>query len=408
MIRNTNCLLLGLVLTAAVFAIATNPSRASAEETAIAADKPTAGYDGGFFIRTNDENFEIKAGVRIQERFTFLSEQTEDDDGDKNRDEKYNFSIPRARLKLGGNAFGKNLTYMFQADFGKGMTMLRDAYVDAALVPKVFQIRAGQFKRPFSRQQITSSGNLELVYRAITDEYFGAGRDIGIAFHNNYDKSPAFEYAVGLFNGTGDKPWFKSKTTVTAPPDGSPDGTQPTADVDKKSVFVNVPDKFNPALVARIGYNYGDLKGYSEADLEGGGVRFGIGAGGQLDFDADEGNDSSTRANADYIVKLRGFSSTGGIYVSTASTKNFSDQEYAAIGGHVQAGYVIANLVQPAARYAIVNPDGNDNNRQEILGGLSFYFFKHNLKWQTDGGAVLFEDQSLKNYLVETQLQLAF
>jgi hypothetical protein len=65
-------------------------------------------------------------------------------------------------------------------------------------------LRAGQWKRPFSRQQIGSSGRLELTDRSITDKAFGAGRDIGLAVHNNYEKSPDLEWALGVFNGTGD------------------------------------------------------------------------------------------------------------------------------------------------------------------------------------------------------------
>ena len=33
-----------------------------------------------------------------------------------------------------------------------------------------------------------------------------------------------------------------------------------------------------PQLVARVGYNHGKIKGYSEGDLKGGALRFGLGA----------------------------------------------------------------------------------------------------------------------------------
>ncbi|MBN2342635.1 MAG: hypothetical protein JXX29_16450 [Deltaproteobacteria bacterium] len=39
--------------------------------------------------------------------------------------------------------------------------------------------------------------------------------------------------------------------------------------------------------MARIGYNVGNVKGYTGSDLEGGPPRLGVGASVQADFDAD-------------------------------------------------------------------------------------------------------------------------
>ena len=38
----------------------------------------------------------------------------------------------------------------------------------------------------------------------------------------------------------------------------------------------NVPSKFRPAVIGRVGINRGGIKGYQEADLEGGPLRFGV------------------------------------------------------------------------------------------------------------------------------------
>lgn len=365
----------------------------AAPEAAPAAE-PTSGYAKGFFVQSEDGLFRLEIGARVQARYVFEAVEAAPNESA--------FSIARARLTLSGHVFSEDLTYKFQSDFGKGFVTLKDFYADYAFVPGTFQLRAGQWKRPFSRQQITSSGKQELVDRATTDAAFGAGRDIGIAIHNDYEKSPEFEYALGIFNGTGEKPLFSGDVTVDpATGEGGVSG----------GAFSNVPDTLHPALVLRVGYNHGGIKGYSEADLEGGPFRASVAASGLADLDADDDDASSLKAELDYIVKVEGFSSTGAVYVSSAqSGPGFSDRALEALGLHLQLGYVIGELVQPVARYSLVAPDGADNDSHEILGGVGFYFWGHDVKWQTDGGALLTEAPggTAKDYRVRTQLQLAF
>ena len=148
---------------------------------------PAAGYNKGFFIQDQDGNFKVSIGNRVQSRFTY-----EGVDGiNAGGTDESQFSIPRARLTFKGHAFNPDLKFKFQTDYGKGFLTLKDFFVNYKLSSAV-QLRVGQWKRPFSRQQINSSGKLALVDRSITDKQFGAGRDIGIALHNNYEKSPVF------------------------------------------------------------------------------------------------------------------------------------------------------------------------------------------------------------------------
>jgi hypothetical protein len=363
---------------------------------AATATGPVAGYRKGFFIRAADGPFELRLEGRVQTRLAL-----ENPEGAANEYESA-FSIPRARLVLSGRAFLEALGYKFQADFGKGFVALKDFYADYALVPGWLQLRVGQWKRPFSRQQLTSSGRLELVDRSITDKFFGAGRDIGLAIHNDYEHSPTFEYAFGVFNGTGDKSIFSADASVD-PTTGDGQVTGGT--------FTNVPDRMHPALVLRVGYNHGGIKGYSEADLEAGPLRFAVGASGLLDLDADADDASLVRGELDFALKVHGLSSTGGLYVSSAqSGTSFSDRSFEAVGFHAQAGYLIARRYQPALRYALIAPDGPGNDLQEVLAGFSVYFFDHGLKWQTDVGALNREEAGGRrtDSLVRTQLQLAF
>ena len=351
--------------------------------------EPTSGFGKGFFIQSEDGDYRINLRSRVQTRYTF---ESEDNGEGEERDEASYFSIQRARLKLTGHVFMPELDYALQMDFGRGFFTLKDYYVDYE-VADGFHVRIGQYKRPFSRQQITSSGSQAFVDRAITDKAFGAGRDIGIAIHNNYTKSPEFEWAFGIFNGTGDKSRFSGSTTVDLESgEGSVSGS-----------YGNVPDFFYPTLVLRLGYNYGGIKGYSEADLEGGPVRFSVGASALADLDLDDDGESSYRTEVDYILKASGFSTTGGFYYGIDEV---GDESASVLGFHAQAGYMIGEVFQPAVRYAMVDPDGDDNETTEIGLSLNAFARGHNLKWQTD--AAMISGGDLTDYRIRSQVQLAF
>jgi hypothetical protein len=367
---------------AASLAVLLAASQATAQEGEGSA---STGYDKGFFIESADGAFSLKTQARIQFRYTFSSQVALDPDSmEESRDNDSLFAVQRGRLTFGGHAFGEDLDYKLQADFGRGDVVLKDFYVDYRVAGDTL-VRFGQYKRPFSRQQITSSGNQELVDRAITDGYYRAGRDAGVMVHNAYEKSPVLEWAVGLFNGTGEN-------VVPGRTDGA-------------------PDTFNPALVARLGYNHGDVKGYSEADLDGGPLRFGVGASvlGELDGDGDDA--SAIRAELDYIVKVEGFSSTGGIYFATAQDgADFPDQAADALGFHVQAGYTVDETHQVVGRFAQVArlADGVGNLREASLG-YSLYVFGHGFKWQTDLTVGLDAGQEPGDDIqIRSQAQLSF
>lgn len=360
---------------------------------AAAADKDDgeAGYDKAFYIKSADGAFLLKTEGRVQSRYSLVSTKAGDD-----RELGSAFEISRARLTLAGHAFSKDIAYKLQTDFGKGFVSLKDFYIDYKLGDKLY-VRTGQAKRPFSRQQINSSGRLALVDRAITDKFFKAGRDIGVTIHNNYEKSPDFEWAVGVYNGTGDKAAFEG---TADPMSGEVTG----------GGFTNVPDVFGPALVARAGINRGGIKGYSEGDLEGGPLRFAVAASVLAELDTDDDDASVVRAGLDYALKVEGISSTGGVYVASAQDgEGFADQAYDALGFHLQGGYMLARKHEAAVRFAMIVPEDESKKQMELMAGYSLYAFAHNFKWQSDVGLLSTGDGSLGDVLqVRTQLQLTF
>jgi hypothetical protein len=343
-----------------------------------------------FAIASADGNWSLKIGALMQLRFTYERLKGEDPA------DRYAFSIPRARVSLSGTALTKRLGYEFVAHWDKGgIPGVKDAYIDFR-AHEQFRIRFGQYKKPFDREELTSDSKLEFGERSIVAKPFGQGRDIGLMFHNGFSKSPPFEYALGVFNGTSDKTVFKI------------DAAKNTIDSSA------IPKRFHPMAVARVGYNYGDLKGYSEADLEGGPLRFGGALGTLVDFNLDDDSSSGIAANVDVMLKAYGFALTGGGFlqwIADPSSGRFKDQVYAGAGLRGQLGYTIMKLVQPAFRYARLIPKGTNNDVQEIMGAVNFYPFGHDLQVQIDGGANITEKKDgseSTNGVVRVQAALAF
>lgn len=353
-----------------------------------------SGYDKGFFVQTADEHYRLKVNIMLQPRLTW--------EGVDHGQDEMQLAVKRARLQLTGNAFSSDLSYFFQLEGGSGAVSLIDAFLDYGIVPGKLHVRLGQFRKPYGRQFISAVTKLELVDRSMIVKAFGDGRDLGFTLHNQYEKSPRFEYAVGAFNGNGSDSRLSGDVLVD-PETGEGEITS--------GKFSNIPDHFHPLVVARVGYNHGEMSGYSEGDLEGGAPRLAVGLAGMMDFDADGGDDSMVEATVDAMFKAYGFSSTGAVFVASGQTgSDFEDRAPADYGFFVQGGYLIAERFQPVARWAVVFPDGDLNDYEEILGGLSIYFQKHSLKWQTESGISSAETTrgSEISPVVRSQLQAVF
>jgi hypothetical protein len=357
-------LLIGLML----------PGPARAAEPA--AEQPGWGYDKGFFLRSAEGDYKLRLNGRVHTLFTFQSK-----DGPDGRDEEYAFAISVARLTLGGNLFGAALEYRFEADFGRGSVVLLDVYANYAFLPRVLELRAGMMKRPFARQFLNSSGRTQMVDRSLANPYFGEGYDLGLMLHNGCERAEFFEWSVGVWNGTNaDKPWFAGKV-----------------DLERGEIlsggFTNVPRKFRPLVVARLGLNLGNVEPYTESDFEGGPPRLGLGASLIVDPAADGGEDAGLSAEFDFQLKAYGFSLGGTFFVMSrqrapaeGEDTGFADQKLAASGAYLQAGYLIARRVEPVVRYTLIVPEGL-KSAQEAAASVSVYFFGHAFKWQTQVAA---------------------
>lgn len=114
------------------------------------------------------------------------------------------FSARRVRFSLSGELF-KNVNCKIQVDAVKS-PMILDALVEFKLSSSV-GLRIGQFKVPFSMENLTSSADLDTINRSQPEEKLAPGRDtkmngrdIGAAL---FGKWSVLEYSFGVFNGSG-------------------------------------------------------------------------------------------------------------------------------------------------------------------------------------------------------------
>lgn len=122
-------------------------------------------------------------------------------------------SLRRIRFSLSGE-LTKQWQYLFQADFASSPKAL-DAYVRFSPFT-FFNMAAGQFKIPFSRESLNSSSNLQFIDRPQVVEALCArstdvlgnqyGRDIGIQLGGSItgqERTRLLDYAAGVFDGSG-------------------------------------------------------------------------------------------------------------------------------------------------------------------------------------------------------------
>ncbi len=132
----------------------------------------SAGYDGGFFIRSNA--FLFKPGAQFQ--FRGVGNYREDTPGPKTDEVDSGFEVRRMKFYFEGYAFTKDLTYLFQwqVDRKTGTTFLEEAFIKHAINDQI-SIQTGQFKDPIHHEELNSSKNLLAVERSMVNEVIGGG-----------------------------------------------------------------------------------------------------------------------------------------------------------------------------------------------------------------------------------------
>ena len=365
------------------------------------------GYNKGFYFRTPD--FELKISTRTQFRYT----QTSFDEKSTFED-RQDFTVPRARLRLDGYAFHPWIKYKIQYDFTgqaynsvasvtipgnftcdpTGTTVctepnqtvplglrtgpdLRDLYFDITRNPWT-SVRLGQFKVPFGVQELTSSGDQEFVDRSIASVLFAPSRDQGVMLHGT-SFGKAFGYEAGVFNGNfrnrsaNDNDQLMYAARVHWDPNG-----------EYKLSESAVEHPTTPSYTFSLGYmlNWPDPAG-------------------DLKQDTYEGM---------FGLKYRRLFVLADAYRRTQeSASGDVDSE----GYIAQIGvFLIPSKLEVAGRWSQIDLDTSvdDNEQTETRLVFGYYFNKHDLKFQADYGQIKNEASATdeKTDIFRAQFQIVF
>lgn len=281
------------------------------------------------------------------------------------------FDVPRLRLSLSGGAFRPWLQYSFQFDFsrtvGEGGSKIKDAVLEIRPQGRPFRFQAGQFKAPFGLQQLTSSGRLQFVDRAITDSKFTPGRDMGAMLSGTFAARRA-GYDLGVFNGSGESLRQTNDTHLLV----GRIYAQPLGTYTLAESSVDAPEQ--PVLHVGAGIRTGkQVRGRTAAGII-------------------ENPDNQTAVNVEFAFKAPRLYSTAEYFWMTDEQENpVPGRDIDARGFHVQAGYMIVpKLIDLGLLYARVTPDTevDDAEASELRGVVGYYFHAHGLKLQADVGTL--------------------
>lgn len=379
------------------------------------------GYDRGLYTQFKDK-FLLKIRLRVQARFT-----------DAHFNGNYNtvgdpknypnvssagvitalrygegvdeFVVKRTRLVFEGFAFNPDINYFVQfrndtngtttqPSTSRSTTQLYDAYITLKQLPWA-NLRIGQYRTHFGRQEFYSSALLQFVDRGFVAEAFVPNvidrRDQGVTIFSDQEKYPV-SYAFGVFNGVG---------------------------IDMTRLGLNTPGNANELmyvgrvtadLMGKPGYPEGDLK-YSLTPQLAIGASYGYNGGLQTNTTGPGSNPQVSQAivslgngrllnqgivdigtaGTDFVFKYRGFSLQGEGFFRNVDTHDHSKRIGNATGYYIQGGYfIVPGTIEVVGRYSYMDPDTRLS--QDLItsgvGGLNWYLNGHEHKVQLDYGVI--------------------
>src|SRR5258705_11230261 len=117
------------------------------------------------------------------------------------RDDKALFDLHRARVGVEGR-FLKRFDYEVERELRDTPRPWRDVYVNASVLQDL-DVRGGNFKIPFSLDQLTSGMDLDFNYRSLAGSFLWPGRDVGVMAHGRL-LHDIVRYQTGVFRSGGD------------------------------------------------------------------------------------------------------------------------------------------------------------------------------------------------------------
>lgn len=347
---------------------------------------------------------QVKISNRVQLRYTHeLPDETVQLSGTKEEgDSRGSFRIRRAKFKIDGWFYKPWLLYELQLNWpavttsGNPGAMLEDANINWDVThDKKFMVKFGQYKVPFGRQELTSSGSQQLVDRSQVSNAYARGRDLGLqlwgaAFGNRV------EWRAGAFNGNGltrstnDNDTFQYNARIMIQPNGAVPLGSVSGPLFSESDFEST-DK--PIWAIAANYEHNDFfRTTTNVDLK------------------------DDIWGFDYVFKYKRFSSVGELFLREREPEpaepGAAVEKFDSNGWFLQAGYQIGKARQweVVGRYGTFDPSSlvSGNDQREVRGGVNYYHKKHAFKVQADFGRLENRGTGVKNNEFRLQTQFLF
>ncbi|MBU0505054.1 MAG: hypothetical protein ABII18_13435 [bacterium] len=278
----------------------------------------TAGYDGGFFIRNEENTFKMSINGKLQVRYSFnIAEDFEDG---------HTFVIRRANISFSGHAFTEKLGYFLLFNLGGANSLLvADLSYD---FHKAFGVHLGRMGLSVTNIQDDSSSKLMFVTAPLAASRFDSvGLPVQILFSGAID---FFSYNFTITNGLG---------------------TSYDGNLNNEMAYAA---RFDFRVVGEMSSGQGD---YANSEKP----AFTVGLGGVYGH---EDTGSQTRhivAAGDFRFKYKGFALLGAGYYRQQDPDMFTRAQ-TDIGAELMAGYfLIPQKLELAIRGAALFDDITDS-----------------------------------------------
>jgi phosphate-selective porin OprO and OprP len=360
---------------AAVFLAALAADAQDVSTTTPPPAKPTIQYvEGrGVVFRTPDDLFEASLGFNLQVRFTDL-----DLDPTSTLADADEFRVRRFKLFLSGFALDPRLTWRLQVDFAApSARVFDDGWLNWKFSDAV-SLQGGQYKTPFSREELYNDGVIQFPERALATDAFKPSRDVGVMLAGSFLKD-RLAYQAGVFGGDGQNSLRVSDHVMPMVRLlWNPIGTMGQGEAD-------VQNHQEPALSLGVAGFHNTLPKATDVAFEGLVLNY-AGPAGWLGrsvklFTTDE-DVSIQSGGLEGQFKWHGLSVQGEYFVGQAEGKTSRVRLYS-YGYYGQAGFFILPCRwDVAARYSLVDYDRNvaGNNVSVVSAVTTYYFRRHSLK----------------------------
>jgi phosphate-selective porin OprO/OprP len=335
--------------------------RLQAQETKAKEPAIEAGYNDGFYIKSKDKPYSMVVNGFSQ----FLYSLNKSDGAGVS----HGFDVALARLAISGNVLDPKLVYFMQLQGStlgnnNNITML-DWWLKYNFAPEI-GVQTGRFVLPYSRQFYTHPGNLLFADLSEADYAFNLPRSIGA--HASGKLGPVSYHAAVL----------NSIRALDAPGQqnfGSQIGVLGRLEFDILKPYGYFESSPKPATEPQL--SVGAAVAYNPID-------------GGSGFQNLVAGDTTTNVTLDLGFRAGGFSlQAAGYYradnYTTPGLSHGNDWGY-----YSQAGYyLLPQKLEAAARISGVefdnlNASGVFRKTTAYTVGLNYYFYGHNLKFQTD------------------------